>query len=178
MVKKSTDRKEVVGEKKVYARFSDDLDLFVNLVMNGNMVSSVSLSEDPPAAPFSKDHPYLKRIIVHIATGKDAMLDIPLEYKSTPFEIDVLEQLRKIPPGEVATYGEIAKRLGKPKASRAVGSACAKNPFTILVPCHRVVPSSGGVGNYSSEGGTDAKIKLLKREGALDKVKSKGTEKK
>ena len=93
------------------------------------------------------------------------MRDIPLDFQVTPFERDVLEQLRKIPPGEVVTYGEIAKRLGKAKASRAVGTACAKNPFTIVVPCHRVVPASGGVGNYTSAGGPEAKIELLTRGG-------------
>jgi O-6-methylguanine DNA methyltransferase len=175
MVKMATGQKKAkVGEAKLYARFSEVLGLYVNLTMRGDKVSSVSLSEGPPAAPFLKDHIYLTRIIDHIATGKDTLLDIPLDHCGTPFEKGVLEQLRKIPPGEVATYGEIAKRMGKAKASRAVGSACAKNPFTILVPCHRVVPSSGGVGNYTSAGGVEAKVRLLEREGAISKAKARG----
>ena len=156
---------------KLYSRFSSDLGLFVNLAMQDGRVTSVSLSESQPSTPFSEDHPYLRRVIDHIASGKDDMRDIPLDFQVTPFEREVLEQLRKIPPGEVVTYGEIAKRLGKAKASRAVGTACAKNPFTIVVPCHRVVPASGGVGNYTSAGGPEAKIELLTTEGALDKVK-------
>ena len=172
MVKKAKDQKgAIVGEERLYSRFSEDLGLFVNLTMRGDKVSSVSLSEKPPSVPFSEDHPYLTRIIDHISTGKDAMLDIPLDLQGTPFERGVLEQLRKVPPGEVVTYGEIARRLGKPRAGRAVGSACAKNPFTILVPCHRVVPSSGGVGNYTSDGGPEAKVKLLESEGAMSKVR-------
>ncbi|TLZ67842.1 MAG: MGMT family protein, partial [Methanobacteriota archaeon] len=70
------------------------------------------------------------------------------------------------PPGQVITYGEIARRLGRPGASRAVGTACARNPAVIVIPCHRVVPKAGGLGEYSSEGGPETKRKLLQREGA------------
>lgn len=159
--------------EELYSRFSEDLGLFINLTMHGNRVASVTLSEKSPSIPFSEDHPYLTRIIDHIGSGKDEMRDIPLDLDVSPFERDVLEQLRKVPPGEVVTYGEIARRLGKPKASRAVGTACAKNPFTIVVPCHRIVPRSGGVGNYTSDGGPKVKVKLLEREGAMDRIRSK-----
>ncbi len=158
---------------KFYARFSEDLGLFINLTMHGDRVTSVTLSDEPPSIPYSEDHPYLTRIIDHIATGMDGMRDIPLDLQVTPFARDVLEQLRMVPPGEVVTYGEIARRLGKPNASRAVGTACAKNPVTIIVPCHRIVPKSGGVGNYTSDGGPKVKVKLLEREGAMDKIKVK-----
>src|SRR5207249_11714008 len=83
-----------------------------------------------------------------------------------PFEREVLEFLRTIPPGTTMTYGEVARRLGRPKASRAVGTACAKNPALIVIPCHRVVPKSGGLGAYSAEGGPETKRRLLEREGA------------
>src|SRR5205823_14971206 len=73
---------------------------------------------------------------------------------------------RTIPAGETITYGEIARRLGRPGASRAVGTACARNPAVIVIPCHQVVPKSGGLGNYSSEGGPETKPRLLEREGA------------
>ncbi len=160
-----------VGEALTfYARFSDVLGLFVNLTVRGDKVVSVRLSNEPPSMQYSEDHPYLTRIINHIATGKDGMRDIPLDLQVTPFASDVLEQLRKVPPGEVVTYGEIARRLGNPNASRAVGSVCAKNPVTIIVPCHRIVPKSGGVGNYTSDGGSKVKVKLLEQEGALSRV--------
>lgn len=81
-----------------------------------------------------------------------------------PFRRIVLDQLLGIPRGEVATYGELARRAGKPRAARAAGSACATNPVPIIVPCHRVVPGSGGVGNYG--GGPDRKWFLLGLEGA------------
>lgn len=155
----------------LYARFSRDLGLFINLTMRGDRVAFVRLTEKAPSTPYSKDHPYLTRIIDHVATGKDDMRDIPLDLNVTPFVQDVLEQLRMVPPGEVVTYGEIARRLGKPNASRAVGTACAMNPATIIVPCHRIVPKSGGVGNYTSEGGPKVKLKLLEREGAIEKAR-------
>ncbi len=156
-----------------YARFSKDLGLFIDLTMHGDRVTSVRLTEKAPSHPHSKDHPYLTRMIDHIATGKDDFRDVPLDLNVAPFVLDVLEQLRKVPPGEVVTYGEIARRLGKPNASRAVGTACARNPVTIIVPCHRIVPKSGGVGNYTSEGGPKVKVKLLEREGAIDKIRRK-----
>lgn len=81
------------------------------------------------------------------------------------FERAVLEQLRRIPRGQVRTYREIAAALGHPTASRAVGNACAKNPVPLLVPCHRVVRSDGGLGGYSLRGGPRLKRRLLEKEG-------------
>ena len=82
-----------------------------------------------------------------------------------PFERMVLERLRRIPKGQVRTYGDIAREIGYPGAARAVGNACAKNPVPLLVPCHRVVRSDGGVGGYSLRGGTALKLRLLGQEG-------------
>ena len=71
--------------------------------------------------------------------------DLPLAAKGTPFQQAVWAQLRKIPYGEVRTYGQLAAALGKPKASRAVGSACHRNPLCIVVPCHRVIGADGSL---------------------------------
>jgi O-6-methylguanine DNA methyltransferase len=76
---------------------------------------------------------------------------------------DVYELLTKIPPGKVATYGDIAKALGHPNSSRAVGRILAKNPNPIIVPCHRVVKSNGQIGGYAS--GEKRKKDLLEKEG-------------
>ena len=84
-----------------------------------------------------------------------------------PFERAVLQALRRIPPGQVRTYGEIARTLGKPSAARAVGTACARNPLPLLIPCHRVVRSDGKLGGYSLRGGVALKRQLLEAEGAL-----------
>ncbi|MEN8147517.1 MAG: MGMT family protein [Campylobacterota bacterium] len=82
----------------------------------------------------------------------------------TPFQEEVYRALEKIPKGSVTTYGAIAKYLGT-KAVRAVGTAVGKNPNAPKTPCHRVVPVSGKIGNYSGEGGVATKIRLLNEEG-------------
>jgi methylated-DNA-[protein]-cysteine S-methyltransferase len=83
-----------------------------------------------------------------------------------PFQRRVLEQLRRIPKGQVRTYREIAGEIGQPGATRAVGTACARNPIPLIVPCHRVVRSDGGLGGYSLRGGVALKERLLESEGA------------
>jgi AraC family transcriptional regulator of adaptative response/methylated-DNA-[protein]-cysteine methyltransferase len=90
--------------------------------------------------------------------------DVPLDVRGTAFQRRVWEELRRIPLGETRTYSEVAAAIGAPGASRAVGSACGANPVPVVVPCHRVVPASGGVGNYGL--GPERKRRLLEREGA------------
>jgi O-6-methylguanine DNA methyltransferase len=157
----------------LYSRYSEDLGLYVSMTLRGSGVTAVNLTEKEPNEPHGRDHPYLARIIEHLASGKDALLDLPVDLPVSGFEREVLELLRTIPPGEVMTYGEIARRLGRPRAMRAVGNACAKNPVIVVVPCHRVVPTSGGVGNYSGAGGASTKVRLLEKEGAIGKVKGR-----
>jgi len=151
---------------EVYSKFSRELGLYVQLEVLGDRIAAVRLARKAPAETAGSDHPYLARILEHIHTGKGDLRDIPLALEVAPFEREVLEFLRTIPAGETITYGEIARRLGRPGASRAVGTACARNPAVIVIPCHRVVPKSGGLGNYSSEGGPETKRRLLEREGA------------
>ena len=151
---------------EVYSKFSRELGLYVQLEVLGDRVASVRLARSAPKDNAGSDHPYLARILEHVRTGKDDLTDIPLHLEVGPFEREVLDFLRTIPAGQTLTYGEIARRLGRPGASRAVGTACARNPAVIVIPCHRVVPKSGGLGNYSSEGGPETKRKLLEREGA------------
>ena len=88
--------------------------------------------------------------------------------KLSMFEKTVLEAVRKVPHGRVATYGEIARIIGRGKASRAVGNALYKNPYAPVIPCHRVVRGSGEIGGFNE--GVKAKIKILVREGV--KVKN------
>ncbi len=82
-----------------------------------------------------------------------------------PFHRRVLEQLRRIPRGQVRTYRDIAREIGHPGATRAVGTACARNPVPLVIPCHRVVRSDGGLGGYSLRGGVVLKRRLLEQEG-------------
>lgn len=89
-------------------------------------------------------------------------VNLPLDVQGTAFQEAVWEQLRAIPPGETRSYGEIAARLGKPGASRAVGQANGANPVAVLTPCHRVVAADGSLGGYAW--GEDIKRELLRRE--------------
>jgi len=81
------------------------------------------------------------------------------------FEVSVLLEVATLRPGEVVSYAEIARRIGRPSAARAVGNALAKNPFPIIIPCHRVIRSDGRLGGYSGRGGMERKRELLAREG-------------
>jgi methylated-DNA-[protein]-cysteine S-methyltransferase len=88
--------------------------------------------------------------------------DLPLRLNGTEFQVSVLEALQEIPYGETVSYGEIARRIGRPKAVRAVGAANGRNPIPIVVPCHRVIGSSGDLTGFG--GGLDTKEALLRLE--------------
>jgi methylated-DNA-[protein]-cysteine S-methyltransferase len=98
----------------------------------------------------------------------DGELDLAYDLRlvRSPFRRRVLEVLAgEVHRGQTIRYGELAARTGNPKAARAAGTACATNPIPIVVPCHRVLPSTGGVGNYG--GGPPRKVRLLQIEGAI-----------
>jgi methylated-DNA-[protein]-cysteine S-methyltransferase len=98
--------------------------------------------------------------------GKSKQLDLDFDLSSiTPFQRRVLEATAKVPRGEVSTYAEIARRIGQPKAVRAVGQALRRNPIPILVPCHRVISSDGTLGGYGGNLRDQRKVELLKLEG-------------
>ena len=87
----------------------------------------------------------------------------PIKFlKATDFQLKVWKELRNIKYGSVATYGEIAKRIGNPKAYRAVGNACNKNPLLLVVPCHRIIASNNKIGGFA--GGEEIKKYLLNLE--------------
>jgi O-6-methylguanine DNA methyltransferase len=90
--------------------------------------------------------------------------DLPLDLEGSPFHLRVWQELRKIPPGETVSYQELARRIGKPKAARAVGQACGANPIPLIVPCHRVIAANGTLGGFSS--GLERKRWLLEHEHA------------
>ena len=95
--------------------------------------------------------------------GKGLDDKLPVDLHGTPFQLAVWKEMLRIPPGTTRSYGEVAKRIGKPKAFRAVAQACGANPVPIVVPCHRVVASGGALGGYT--GGLDRKLALLASEG-------------
>ena len=91
-----------------------------------------------------------------------------LTQKGTNFQKMVWTELKKIPFGETRTYQEIAIAIGKPKAARAVANACGKNPYPIIIPCHRVVRSDGTIGGFTGDGGIEIKRQLLRQENHLN----------
>ena len=93
----------------------------------------------------------------------DAVPGTPLDVQATAFQWQVWTALAAIPYGETRTYGDIARMIGRPRAVRAVASACASNPVALAIPCHRVVPAAGGTGQY--RWGAARKKALLKNEG-------------
>jgi methylated-DNA-[protein]-cysteine S-methyltransferase len=99
--------------------------------------------------------------------GRRDHFDVPVDWALTPpgFRNRALHAVARIPYGKTRTYGEIAKAAGNPRAFRAAGTACGHNPIPLIVPCHRVVQSGGGVGNYG--GGPEMKRALLDLEGAI-----------
>jgi methylated-DNA-[protein]-cysteine S-methyltransferase len=109
---------------------------------------------------------WLQKIQDHLAGQMTALDDIPIEERGlTPFCQKVYRTLReKVGPGQVISYGELAKLCDTPRAHRAVGMAMAKNPFPLLVPCHRVILANGKLGGFSIQGGSMMKQKLLQIE--------------
>ena len=96
--------------------------------------------------------------------GKRTSFDIPMALEGTDFQCRVWSELCSIPYGKTISYGELARRVDNPKASRAVGSANGRNPIAVIVPCHRVIAGDGSLGGYG--GGLDRKVVLLELEGS------------
>ncbi|HTW99047.1 MAG TPA: methylated-DNA--[protein]-cysteine S-methyltransferase, partial [Acidimicrobiales bacterium] len=127
--------------------------------------------EHPGAAP-ADPPPGIRRAVAAMSAlleGRRADLSaIELDMSAVPaFHRRVYEEARRVPAGTTVSYGELAARIGAPKAARAVGQALGRNPFPIVIPCHRVVAAGGRIGGFSAEGGTITKQQMLAIEGAL-----------
>lgn len=124
-----------------------------------------------PPDPSADDERLLdeaRRQIDAYFAGTLSDFDLPLDLSSLSlFARRVLRTLRKVPCGSTLSYGELARKAGSPGAARAVGGVMAANPLPILIPCHRVVPASGGLGGYSGGEGSSSKRWLLEHEAAL-----------
>jgi len=105
----------------------------------------------------------VRRQLDEYFAGRRQEFDLPLAPRGTPFELSVWEHLRRIPFGETRSYADVARALGKPAATRAVGRANGANPIPIVVPCHRVIGSNGSLTGFG--GGLAAKARLLELEG-------------
>lgn len=150
--------------------FAPTLGYHVQLDFDAGRLVSVRITDRPdPATSLSPAaQRALELVARHLETGREDLRAIPVDFGALPpFHRRTLELLRDVPPGRPTTYGELARRLGEPGASRAVGGAMAANPMPIVVPCHRVLQSGGGLGNYSGMGGPATKAKLLALESVL-----------
>lgn len=116
--------------------------------------------QDDDAAPFGE----AKRQLAAYFAGSRTEFDLPLALQGTPFQQRVWEELTRIPYGDTISYGELARRIGNPNASRAVGLANGRNPISIIVPCHRVIGANGKLTGYG--GGLSRKERLLALESA------------
>lgn len=168
-------RKGGVGEAVRFAIKKSPLDLLL-VAATERGVCMIALGDDEaklakalkaefPEASFSRDESglgaYVEPIVRHLS-GKLPHLDLPLDVRATAFQRRVWQELQRIPSGQTASYQEIAKRIGNPRAVRAVANACANNPVPLVVPCHRVVHANGALGGY--RWGPKRKQVLLARE--------------
>lgn len=131
-----------------------------------------ALREEYPNAAIHPEPNGLKRwvaaIVRHLERSGSASLDLPLDIRGTAFQRRVWKELQKIPRGETRSYTDVARRIRRPRAARAVARACATNPVSVVVPCHRVVRSDGSLGGY--RWGLERKARLLERERHKDEL--------
>jgi AraC family transcriptional regulator of adaptative response/methylated-DNA-[protein]-cysteine methyltransferase len=124
-----------------------------------------NLQEEYPEAWIAHDDVALERFVKPLLDyfdGKDFKPTLPLDIHKTAFQWRVYKAIQSIPPGTTKAYSKIAEEIGSPSSTRAVARACASNPVSIIVPCHRVVRKDGGLGGYT--GGIELKEKLLRHE--------------
>lgn len=179
----STYRRGGAGMRIAYATFTSPFGM-VLVGATGNGVCAVKIGasetalvtdlrrEYPAAEIESDDRPrneWTQAIAKHLRGGAPS-LDLPIDVRATAFQWKVWRALQQIPYGETRAYADVARSIGKPAAVRAVARACATNPVALIVPCHRVVPSTGGVGGY--RWGTDCKERLLTAEQRRAKPRS------
>ena len=137
-------------------------------VESDGRVTMLLYSGSPPEGAETGTSPLLIKTETQVReylSGNRKGFDLPIDGGFEGFSEEVMDAMSRIPYGSTVTYGELAEMSGHPGAARAVGTVCRKNPLPLIYPCHRVVPSSGGIGNYS--GAPGAKEYLLKTEGSF-----------
>jgi len=153
----------------LYLAMRKDKVVAINFGITENeFISQIEHQFDEPVY-FDPDatKPALEQVRAYL-DGERSSFDLPTDISLlTEFQQQVLEATRQIPRGRIATYMDIARKIGKPKAVRAVGQALGHNPIPIVIPCHRVIASNGSLGGYSGGGGLETKAKLLQLEGAM-----------
>jgi len=143
----------------------------LKLVANDRGLAAILWENDNPKRvrlrPLAENqgHPVLletERQLNEYFAGKRARFSVKFDFKGTGFQREVWQALATIPFGKTLSYGEIARRIGRPKAARAVGAAIGRNPISIMVPCHRVIGSNGNLTGFA--GGLETKACLLRME--------------
>jgi AraC family transcriptional regulator of adaptative response/methylated-DNA-[protein]-cysteine methyltransferase len=122
-------------------------------------------AEFPAADAIARDDAALAPVLAEVLgriEGRLPRRELPLDVRGTAFQLRVWQELQRIPRGETRSYGDVATAVGVPGGARAVGAACGSNPLSVVVPCHRVVTASGGLGGYAW--GLDVKESLLTLE--------------
>lgn len=146
--------------------------LGVQLPGAGELAALARLQKRYPFAEEAEPPPEIAAVIARIAAflggARDDFADLPYDFAQvSQFEAAVYRAALAIPAGETATYGAIAAKLGDIAHSRAVGQALGRNPWPIVIPCHRITGAEGKMGGFSAPGGRATKLKLLELEGAL-----------
>jgi methylated-DNA-[protein]-cysteine S-methyltransferase len=120
-----------------------------------------------PSEPPASIVQIMEMVRRHLAGELQEFKDIEVDFgEAAPFAKSVYEAIRRIPAGELKTYGELAAELQQPQAAQAVGQVLGRNPIPLIVPCHRIVAAGGRPGGFSAPGGLQTKAKLLEIEGA------------
>ena len=148
-----------------YSYFDSEIGI-IKIGVSDGAVCEIGIADCPRgSAPSVLADRAFKEISEYLR-GKRKAFDFPIAPKGTDFQRKVWSALREIPYGETKTYGEIAAYIGSPKAARAVGNACNKNPLLLAVPCHRVLGANGSLTGFAA--GIEVKERLLLLEKKCD----------
>jgi len=147
-------------------------DLLIEVDASGVLVRITFGSDDVPGGRWRDGTPVYDpdrcadatRQLDEYFSGRRRHFELEVGPGGTPFQLQVWHELQEIPYGTTISYGELARRAGHPRAARATGSANARNPIPIVIPCHRVIAADGSLGGYSA--GVEIKAALLRLEGA------------
>lgn len=150
--------------KTEVSQYSEPLGLYLNCIIKNGSVNRLFVTRTPEFEV--KEDLILDRINDYLFGKTDDLSDIKVAPEGTDFQKSVWSALRDIPRGDVKTYSDIAKEIGKPGAARAVGNAVGSNNILILIPCHRVI-GKHGLGGFSAEGGIKTKKKILAAEDSI-----------
>lgn len=153
------------NQEKLYSTIIQTPLGFMKIEADDKSILSVSFSNEKSGEGENNLSKRGARALENYFKGSREIENLPIAPAPTPFSAKVYEETKKIPYGEVRSYSDIARAIGKPGASRAVGGALNKNRHLILVPCHRVVPKSGGIGGFKVGQEMKEYLLHLEREG-------------